>query len=92
MTLEEAIRRAGKVRLRPILLTSATAILGLAPMAILGNSLNRPIAISIMSGLLFSTVLTLLVVPNVYLLTETFSGKKRHAGKTGYNILDNGWK
>jgi multidrug efflux pump subunit AcrB len=92
MTLEEAIRRAGKVRLRPILLTSATAILGLAPMAILGNSLNRPIAISIMSGLLFSTVLTLLVVPNVYLLTETFSGKKRHTGKTGYNILDNGWK
>lgn len=89
MALEEAIRRAGKVRLRPILLTSATAILGLAPMAVMGSSLTRPIAISIISGLFFSTVLTLLVVPNVYLLAEKLLGKNRRPN-TGYNTLSAG--
>lgn len=89
MTLEGAIQRAGKVRLRPILLTSFTAILGLAPMAVMGSSLTRPIAISIISGLFFSTVLTLLVVPNVYLLAERLLGKNRRQN-TGYNILSAG--
>lgn len=70
LSLHEAIRRAGKVRLRPILLTSATAVCGLTPMAIMGSSLTRPIAISMISGLIFSTMLTLIVVPNVYLLVE----------------------
>ncbi len=68
--LEDAIRRAGKVRLRPILLTSATAVFGLLPMAVMGSSLTRPVAISMIGGLTFSTVLTLIVVPNVYLLAE----------------------
>lgn len=76
LPLKEAIRRAGKVRLRPILLTSATAVFGLAPMAVLGSSLNRPIAISMISGLIFSTVLTLIVAPNVYLLVSGI--RRRH--------------
>ncbi|GBF33501.1 acriflavin resistance protein [Desulfocucumis palustris] len=76
MSLRDAIRQAGKVRMRPILLTSATAVFGLLPMAILGSSLNRPIAISIVSGVIFSTVLTLFIVPNVYLLVESVNRKK----------------
>lgn len=66
--LFEAVRQAGRVRLRPILLTSATAVFGLLPMAITGSSLFKPIAISIISGLVFSTALTLIVVPNAYIL------------------------
>ncbi len=66
--LHDAIREAGRVRLRPILLTSTTAVGGLAPMAIMGGSLWRPMAMSIIGGLVFSTVLTLVVVPNMYLL------------------------
>lgn len=69
LPLAEAIREAGKVRLRPILLTAATAVCALLPMAVTGSSLWRPMAVSIISGLMFSTVLTLIVVPNVYLLT-----------------------
>ncbi|GBF33672.1 acriflavin resistance protein [Desulfocucumis palustris] len=60
----------------PILSTSATTVFGLLPMVILGSSLNRPIAISIISGVVFSTVLTLILVPNVYLLVESMSRKK----------------
>jgi len=66
--LHEAICEAGQVRLRPILLTSTTAVGGLAPMAIMGGSLWRPMAMCIIGGLVFSTVLTLVVVPNMYLL------------------------
>ena len=68
LPLYEAILEAGKVRLRPILLTATTAVSALMPMAITGGSLWRPMAVSIISGLIFSTVLTLIVVPNVYLL------------------------
>ncbi len=83
MTLHDSIRRAGKVRLRPILLTSATAVFGLMPMAVLGSSLNRPIAISMISGLMFSTVFTLIVVPNVYLLVEKVRGKGESVPEAG---------
>ncbi|ACV62765.1 acriflavin resistance protein [Desulfofarcimen acetoxidans DSM 771] len=68
LPLYGAILEAGKVRLRPILLTAATAVSALLPMAITGGSLWRPMAVSIISGLIFSTVLTLIVVPSVYLL------------------------
>lgn len=81
MPLHDSIQRAGKVRLRPILLTSATAVFGLMPMAVLGSSLNRPIAISMISGLMFSTVFTLIVVPNVYLLVEKIRGKGEKHGR-----------
>lgn len=77
--LYEAVRRAGRVRLRPILLTSATAVFGLMPMAITGGSLWKPIAISIISGLIFSTVLTLIVVPNAYVL---LAGLLNRSGRT----------
>jgi len=68
LPLHDSVLRAGRIRLRPILLTSATAVFGLMPMAVTGSSLFKPIAISIISGLIFSTVLTLIVVPNAYVI------------------------
>ena len=63
--VEEAVRR----RLRPILLTTATTVLGLLPLAFSSSTLWPPMAWAIISGLLASTVLTLLVVPAVCRLT-----------------------
>jgi HAE1 family hydrophobic/amphiphilic exporter-1 len=70
---EEAIVTAGRVRLRPILMTTATTVLGLLPMALgLGDGaeIRTPMAIAVISGLLASTVLTLIVIPSVYEMIE----------------------
>jgi HAE1 family hydrophobic/amphiphilic exporter-1 len=77
-SLREAVARAGAVRLRPILMTTATTALGLLPMAIgLGDGaeIRRPLAITVISGLLASTALTLLVIPTLYYLADR--GKER---------------
>ena len=69
--LKEAIIQAGCVRLRPILMTTATTVLGLLPMAIgLGDGaeIRTPMAVAVISGLLTSTILTLLVIPTIYYL------------------------
>lgn len=69
----EALRRAGSVRLRPILMTTATTVLGLLPMAIglgAGSELRAPMALTVIGGLLASTLLTLLVVPAIYSLLD----------------------
>jgi len=80
--LREAIAQAGRARLRPILLTTATAACGLAPMAVMGGSLWRPMAVTIIFGLIYSTVLTLIVVPSLYLkLTEW--RERRKSASTG---------
>ena len=69
--LKEAIIKAGCVRLRPILMTTATTVLGLLPMALgLGDGaeIRTPMAVAVISGLLTSTMLTLLVIPTIYYL------------------------
>ena len=63
LPLREAILAASEKRLRPILLTSATTVLGLAPMAIAGGALWHPMAILMMSGLAIASLLTLFFVP-----------------------------
>lgn len=68
--LESAVY-ASKVRLRPILMTALTTILGLAPMAFLGGEgaeLRAPMAITVMFGLTVATFLTLVVIPTLYLI------------------------
>lgn len=65
----EALKRAGRVRLRPILMTTATTVLGLLPMALglgEGAELRTPMALTVIGGMVTSTLLTLLVVPAVY--------------------------
>jgi len=69
----EAVISGGKRRLRPILLTSLTTILGLAPLMAETSFQARfliPMAVSISFGLGFATVLTLVVVPSIYVITE----------------------
>ena len=68
-----AIMEAGRARLRPILMTTLTTALGLLPMAIgfgEGSEVRTPMAITVIGGLLVSTLLTLLVIPVVYSLLD----------------------
>ncbi|MFQ5767999.1 MAG: efflux RND transporter permease subunit, partial [Acidobacteriota bacterium] len=65
----EALIQAGQVRLRPILMTTSTTVLGLLPMAMglgAGSELRSPMALTVIGGLLTSTALTLLVIPALY--------------------------
>jgi multidrug efflux pump subunit AcrB len=70
--LGEAIVVASQKRLRPILLTSATTVLGLAPMAVAGGALWQPMAVLMMSGLAMASLLTLFFVPACYFLLFRF--------------------
>lgn len=82
LPLYEAVAEAGKARLRPILLTTATAIGGLLPMTIMGGNLWRPMGITIISGLLYSTMLTLIVVPSLFVILQKWRDKRSaKAGK-----------
>ena len=72
LDLREAIVAASQKRLRPILLTSATTVLGLAPMAVTGGALWQPMAVLMMSGLAVASLLTLLFVPAGYFLLFRF--------------------
>jgi len=65
----DAVRQACSIRLRPILMTTSTTVLGLLPMALNmgeGSELRIPLAITIIGGLVTSTLLTLVLVPVVY--------------------------
>ncbi len=65
----EAIKKAGSIRLRPILITTLTTVLGLLPMALglgEGAEIRMPMAVSIIAGLLSATLLTLILIPIVY--------------------------
>jgi HAE1 family hydrophobic/amphiphilic exporter-1 len=69
----DALKRAGRVRLRPILMTTATTVLGLMPMALglgEGSELRSPMALTVIGGLLTSTALTLLIIPAVYSMLD----------------------
>jgi multidrug efflux pump subunit AcrB len=74
LDLRDAIIEASRKRLRPILLTSATTVLGLAPMAVAGGALWQPMAVLMMSGLAVASLLTLLFVPVGYFLLFRFDG------------------
>ena len=69
----EAVAEAGRLRLRPILMTTSTTVLALLPMAIgLGDGaeIRAPMAITVIGGLLLSTILTLVVIPVVYTVLD----------------------
>ena len=73
MELRAAILEAGRVRLRPIIMTTVTTVLGLTPMALglgRGSDLRAPMAITVIGGLVVATALTLIVVPVVYQSVE----------------------
>jgi multidrug efflux pump subunit AcrB len=70
--LLEAVVRAGRTRLKPILMTSLATVLGLIPMAIGmgGEKTQAPLAIAVIGGLTVSTGLTLFFVPSLYTVFE----------------------
>lgn len=77
MHVKEAVVEAGRARLRPIVLTAITSIVALIPVAVSGDALFTPLAVTIISGIAFSVILTLLIVPALYLVFDRFRGKKR---------------
>ena len=71
---KEAVVRAGHIRLRPIMMSTLTAVLGLIPMAISwgeGSELRAPLAITVFWGLSIATLLTLVVLPAAYLVVPS---------------------
>jgi len=73
MPREAAIVEGGRARLRPIVMTTLTTVLGLLPLALglgEGAEMRAPMAIAVIGGLLLSTALTLVVIPVVYSLLD----------------------
>jgi HAE1 family hydrophobic/amphiphilic exporter-1 len=80
LPVDTALRNACPIRMRPVLMTSATVILALAPAALgfgAGNETNQPLAIAVIGGMVSSTLLTLVVVPAVYSLVEGWRERRR---------------
>jgi HAE1 family hydrophobic/amphiphilic exporter-1 len=78
--LLEAVRLGGRARLRPILMTMLTTVLGLVPMALAfgsGSEMRAPMARTVIGGLLVSTVFTLIFIPVLYTMFETRKQKRR---------------
>lgn len=78
--LYEAIALSGKSRLRPVLMTALTTGLGMLPLALSageGSEIWSPMGISVIGGLLFSTLLSLIVIPVVYAILERPGARKR---------------
>ena len=79
-SLHEAVREASIGRVRPKLLTAATATLGLLPLLVLrlhGTEIERPLAVVMIGGLITSTLFTLLVLPTFYLQVQTWIERRR---------------
>lgn len=79
MSLSEAIVQGTKERVRPVIMTKLTAILGMLPMALAmaeGSDLEAPLATAVISGLVFHTMVTLILVPVLYSLFEGAKEKR----------------
>ena len=93
MPKREAILEGARSRLRPIAMTSLTALLGFLPMAVLpgeGAEVRAPMAITVIGGLAVSTLLTLVVIPVVYSLLDRRSDESYVARAKPIVIEDEG--
>jgi cobalt-zinc-cadmium resistance protein CzcA len=82
--LKEIVLKGTTLRLRPVLMTAAVASLGFLPMALshgAGAEVQRPLATVVIGGLLLATLLTLFILPLLYVLFEKVSAKKAHVAK-----------
>ena len=79
MGRDEAIAEAGSTRMRPILMTTLTTIISMVPMALgigEGLELMAPMAVSVMGGLIASTLLTLFIIPVLYAIVDDIETKR----------------
>jgi len=68
-TISDAVQESGRSRLRPVLMTSLTTILAMVPMALskgMGKEMFAPLGVTMIGGLLVSTIITLIIVPTIY--------------------------
>lgn len=66
--INEAIIESGRARLRPVILTTITTIIALLPVALGGDALFEPLAVTIIAGIAFSSLLSLIVTPSLYMI------------------------
>ena len=81
-SIREAILEAARLRLRPILMTTLTTVVGMLPLAIgigEGSEMLRPLAVTIVAGLSFSMLVSLLLVPVLYELTHLRQWRQKTA-------------
>jgi multidrug efflux pump subunit AcrB len=84
-TLDEAVLEGARLRLRPILMTTLTTVIGMLPLAIglgEGSEMLRPLAVTIVWGLSFSMLVSLLLVPILYELTHRKAWKQQLATRS----------
>jgi len=84
METVEAVLEAGRIRLRPILMTSVATIVAMVPIALglgAGGASRQPLGYAIIGGMVFSTVLTLFLVPVVYILFDVARERLAHRGE-----------
>lgn len=90
--LYEAVILSGKSRLRPVLMTALTTILGMTPMAVStgqGAEIWSPMGISVIGGLIFSTILTMIIVPVMYVVfARKGERNKKIAYRKKYRFMD----
>ncbi len=85
MPINDAVVGAAVIRLRPILMTTLATIFGILPIAVglgAGAESRKPLGMAVVGGMVFSTLLTLIVVPVVYTLLARFAGDPRRVGAT----------
>jgi multidrug efflux pump len=90
MSTIEAAQEAGRIRLRPILMTSVATVMGALPIALglgAGSLSRRPLGYAIVGGLIFSTLLTLYVVPAVYVIFDGLLVRSRSRAAAGRGAL-----
>lgn len=92
MRLVDAIVASGRSRLRPVLMTAFTTILGMLPLAMStgeGSEIWRPMGITVIGGLVFSTIVTMIIIPVMYgLLARTGERDKVLRLRKKFNVLD----
>ncbi|MDY0287144.1 MAG: efflux RND transporter permease subunit, partial [Bacteroidales bacterium] len=93
LALNEAISVAGRSRLRPVLMTSLTTILGMLPLALStgeGSEIWSPMGIAVIGGLVFSTLVTLILVPVVYsMFSRRGERNKMKSVHSRYEFMNN---
>ncbi|MCF8219031.1 MAG: efflux RND transporter permease subunit [Bacteroidales bacterium] len=90
--LDQAIILSGKSRLRPVLMTAMTTILGMLPLALStgeGSEIWSPMGISVIGGLIASTIITMIIVPVIYRLFATRGGRnKKQKVRDKFTFMD----